>query len=135
MEPSILHNYSKFVQEVTSAESNELDVTILRLMELNRGNTNIALLLTTSLGLSSECGEFTDICKKIIFQGKPLSDDNILKMKRELGDILWYWTNACRALSLDPNEVIQENVHKLEKRFPMKKFCIKDSENRSLDDV
>ena len=135
MEGNILNNYSNFVKKVTSKESNELDATLVRLMELNKGKSNMSLLLTSSLGLSSESGEFNEIVKKIIFQGKPLSEDNIFHMKRELGDILWYWVNACRALSLDPNDVLQENVRKLQNRFPGEKFSIEHSENRAKDDL
>lgn len=135
MEGNILNNYSNFVKKVTSKESNELDATLVRLMELNKGKSNMSLLLTSSLGLSSESGEFNEIVKKIIFQGKPLSEDNIFHMKRELGDILWYWVNACRALSLDPNDVLQENVRKLQNRFPEEKFSIEHSENRAKDDL
>lgn len=135
MEGNILNNYSNFVKKVTSKESNELDATLVRLMELNKGKSNMSLLLTSSLGLSSESGEFNEIVKKIIFQGKPLSEDNIFHMKRELGDILWYWVNACRALSLDPNDVLQENVRKLQNRFPGEKFSIENSENRAKDDL
>ena len=36
-------------------------------------------------------------------------------MKRELGDIMWYWISACRALNIDPNEAIEENVKKMER--------------------
>ena len=135
MEGNILNNYSHFVEKVTSKESNELDATLMRLMELNTGKSNMALLLTSSLGLGSESGEFIEITKKIIFQGKPLSEENIFHMKRELGDILWYWVNACRALSLDPNDVLQENVRKLQNRFPDEKFSVEHSENRSQDDL
>jgi len=135
MEGNILNNYSHFVEKVTSKESNELDATLMRLMELNTGKSNMALLLTSSLGLGSESGEFIEITKKIIFQGKPLSEENIFHMKRELGDILWYWVNACRALSLDPNDVLQENVRKLQNRFPDEKFSVERSENRKQDDL
>lgn len=135
MEGNILNNYSKFVEKVTSKESNELDATLVRLMELNKGKSNMSLLLTSSLGLSSESGEFNEIVKKIIFQGKPLSEDNIFHMKRELGDILWYWVNACRALSMDPNDVLQENVRKLQNRFPGETFSVEYSENRAKDDL
>lgn len=135
MEGNILNNYSKFVEKVTSKESNELDATLVRLMELNKGKSNMSLLLTSSLGLSSESGEFNEIVKKIIFQGKPLSEENIFHMKRELGDILWYWVNACRALSMDPNDVLQENVLKLQKRFPGETFSVEYSENRAKDDL
>ena len=99
------------------------------------GKVNLSLLLTGSLGLSSECGEFTEIVKKVIFQGKPLDKDNIYHMKRELGDILWYWVNACRSLGLNPNDVLMENVEKLQSRYPGGKFEDFYSENRKEGDL
>ena len=95
----------------------------------------MALLLTGAIGLSSEGGEFSEIVKKCIFQGKPLNDDTIFHMKRELGDIMWYWISACRALNLDPNEVIAENVKKLESRYPGGQFDVFYSENRQEGDL
>jgi NTP pyrophosphatase (non-canonical NTP hydrolase) len=98
-------------------------------------NVNPALLVTGAIGLSSECGEFNEIVKKMLFQGKPLNEDNVFHMKRELGDIMWYWVNACRALDLDPNDVIAENVAKLEARYPGGKFDAHYSENRKAGDL
>jgi NTP pyrophosphatase (non-canonical NTP hydrolase) len=87
------------------------------------------------LGLAAESGEFIEVNKKIIFQGKELSDENVYHMKRELGDIIWYWINACRALGLDPNDVIAENVKKLEARYPGGTFDPFYSENRKENDL
>jgi NTP pyrophosphatase (non-canonical NTP hydrolase) len=101
----------------------------------NTTNVNISLLLTAGLGLGSEGGEFQEIVKKILFQSKPLDEANIFHMKRELGDIIWYWTNACRSLGLDPNEVIAENVNKLESRYPGGSFDAHYSENRKEGDL
>jgi hypothetical protein len=56
-------------------------------------------------------------------------------MKRELGDIAWYWANACNALGLDPNLVLAENVNKLESRYPGGKFDAHYSENRKEGDL
>ena len=87
------------------------------------------------MGISSEGGEFAEIVKKCIFQGKPLDAETRFHAKRELGDILWYWINSCRALDLDPNEVIKENVFKLESRYPGGKFDTYFSENRKEGDL
>jgi NTP pyrophosphatase (non-canonical NTP hydrolase) len=140
-----LNKYSEFVEAVTSRPSNYLTDFINRLDQLsdNRDDSieeygpkvNMPLLITGSLGLSSECGEFNEIVKKVIFQGKPLTKDNLFHMERELGDIMWYWTNMCRALRLDPNDVIEENVRKLEARYPGGKFDAHYSENRKENDV
>ena len=131
-----LNKYQSFVEEVTSEPSNNTDKLVERLQELDQfENINPALLLTASVGLSSEGGEFSEIVKKMIFQGKPFTEDNRFHMKRELGDIIWYWINACRALNYDPNEVIAENVSKLESRYPGGKFDTFYSENRKTNDL
>jgi len=134
-----LNKYSEFVKAVTSQPSNELTTFMNRLDEVD-GNDggpdiNVPLLLTACLGLAAESGEFIEVPKKIFFQGKPLTDENVFHMKRELGDIMWYWINACRALNLDPNEVIAENVRKLESRYPGGSFDAFYSENRKDGDL
>jgi NTP pyrophosphatase (non-canonical NTP hydrolase) len=106
--------YSDFVTKVTSKPS--LDLEILKESLANVENTSeiqSARLLTAALGLGSETGEFVEIVKKMFLQGKPPSDENIFHMKRELGDIMWYWATACAALGLDPFEVISENQKNL----------------------
>lgn len=139
-----LNKYKDFVEAVTSQASNDLTTFMDRCDELD-GNyigdgvhgpdVNVPLLLTACLGLAAESGEFIEVPKKIIFQGKPLTDENVFHMKRELGDIMWYWINACRALNLDPNEVIDENVRKLESRYPGGSFDAHYSENRKEGDI
>ena len=79
-------------------------------------------------------GEFVEIVKKMFLQGKPADEDNIYHMKRELGDIMWYWATACMALKLDPYEVIKENQDKLEARYG-EKFEVDRSEHRKDGDL
>lgn len=134
MSQADLNRYKDFVEAVTSEESNDLEALIKRLRELD-GSVNIALLLTAGIGLASEGGEFDEIVKKCCFQGKPLDNETIFHLKRELGDIAWYWISACRSLGLDPNEVIAENVRKLEKRYPGGQFDVYRSENREAGDL
>ena len=131
-----LNKYKEFVEEVTSLESNETMVLKHTMEELEKeSGVNIALLLTGAIGIASEGGEFAEIVKKCIFQGKPLDAETRFHAKRELGDILWYWINSCRALDLDPNEVIAENVNKLKKRYPGGEFDVHYSENRQEGDL
>lgn len=138
-----LNKYQNFVKEVTSTPSNDLTVFMDRCDELDANyhdgehgpNINVPLLLTACLGLAAESGEFCEIPKKIFFQGKPLTEENVFHMKRELGDIIWYWVNACRALDLDPNDVIAENVNKLQSRYPGGSFDAYYSENRTQGDL
>jgi NTP pyrophosphatase (non-canonical NTP hydrolase) len=129
-----LNKYRDFVAEVTSNASNDLEAMITRLRELNEV-VNIALLMTGSTGIAAEGGEFAEIVKKCVFQGKPMNDETVFHMKRELGDIAWYWVNACRAIGVDPNEVIAENVRKLEARYPGGEFNVHYSENRKIGDL
>ena len=132
-----LAQYQKFVQAVTSNESINYDYLHRRIEDLRNQefNCNPSLLMTASIGLGSECGEFQEIVKKIFFQGKPFNEDNLFHMKRELGDIMWYWINACTALGLNPNDVIEENVKKLQSRYPGGEFDVYHSENRKEGDL
>jgi NTP pyrophosphatase (non-canonical NTP hydrolase) len=131
-----LNRYEEFVDAVTSQPSNNVAVLIQRLHDLSQEpDLNISLLMTASIGLASEGGEFSEIVKKIVFQGKPFTEENRFHMMRELGDILWYWANACRALGYDPNDVVAENVKKLEARYPGGKFDVYRSENRVKGDL
>jgi len=131
-----LNRYKDFVEKVTSMQSNETGGLIAQLENLEKdSDVNMALLLTGSIGIASEGGEFAEIVKKCIFQGKPLDDETIFHAKRELGDIMWYWINSCRALGLDPNEVMAENVEKLKSRYPGGNFDVWHSENRKDGDL
>lgn len=130
-----LLKYTDFVSAVTSTCSNNPTAFKDRLDELEQANINPSLLLTAGIGLASETGEFNEIVKKFMFQGKQPTDDNIFHLKRELGDIIWYWINACRALNLNPNDVIAENVNKLKSRYPNGEFDPWYSENRQSGDL
>lgn len=131
-----MNKYGEFVLTVCSKQSKDAEEFVEHVRKLhNNSNVNIPLLLTSGIGLASEGGEFNEIVKKIFFQGKPLDEDNIFHMKRELGDIMWYWMNACNALGLDPNDVIAENVRKLEARYPGGSFDAFYSENRKKGDL
>jgi|TARA_B100000035_G_C21000484_1_gene554651 NTP pyrophosphatase (non-canonical NTP hydrolase) len=131
-----LNKYKEFVSTVTSSQSNETQALVTQLEGLeNDSGVNMALLLTGAIGLASETGEFSEIVKKCIFQGKPLDNETKFHCKRELGDIMWYWVNSCRALGLDPNEVMAENVEKLKARYPGGEFNVWYSENRKEGDL
>ena len=127
--------YTDFVTKVTSDPSMDLESLKKSFIEIEE-NSDIKTprLLTAALGLGSETGEFVEIVKKMFLQGKPPSDDNIFHMKRELGDIMWYWVTACASLGLDPYEVISENQEKLAARYG-EKFEIERSEVRKDGDL
>lgn len=130
-----LNKYSDFVDGVTSQPSKDFAAFMRRLQALQDAGMNVPRLLTAGIGLASEGGEFDEIVKKIIFQGKEYNSENIFHLKRELGDIIWYWVQACIALGLDPNEVVAENVTKLESRYPGGEFDAWYSENRKDNDL
>jgi NTP pyrophosphatase (non-canonical NTP hydrolase) len=127
--------YTDFVTKVTSDPSIDLE-TLKKSFDDIEANSNIKTprLLTAALGLGSETGEFVEIVKKMFLQGKPPSEDNVFHMKRELGDIMWYWVTACAALDLDPYEVINENQEKLAARYG-EKFEVGRSEIRKEGDL
>ena len=127
--------YTDFVTKVTSDPSIDLEMLKKSFDNIeNTSNIKTPRLLTAALGLGSETGEFVEIVKKMFLQGKPPSEDNIFHMKRELGDIMWYWVTACMALNLDPTEVILENQKKLEARYG-EKFTVNQSEVRAKGDL
>tara|TARA_Y200000002_G_scaffold168357_1_gene138858 strand:+ start:853 stop:1338 length:486 start_codon:yes stop_codon:yes gene_type:complete len=127
--------YTDFVTKVTSDPSIELDALKKSFNDIEeKSDIKTPRLITAALGLGSETGEFVEIVKKMFLQGKPPSDDNVFHMKRELGDIMWYWVTACAALNLDPYEVISENQEKLAARYG-EKFEIDRSEIRKEGDL
>ena len=128
--------YLEFVDGVTSEPSKDL-AQLLRRISLIEVETDadVPHLLTAALGLTAEAGEFTEIVKKIILQGKPYNEDNVFHMKRELGDICWYIAQACMALDTTFDEIIEMNVEKLQARYPGGEFDVHNSENRKQGDL
>ena len=127
--------YEEFVDAVTSDCSKDFVDLSDRLVELNREGANIERLTTSGVGLAAESGEFLEIVKKMVFQGKPWNSDNREHLIIELGDVMWYVAQACMALDISFEEVLERNVKKLEKRYPGGSFDINDSENRAADDL
>ena len=123
--------YSHFVDTVTSDTSKNFVDLADRLGELDRQGANIERLTTAGVGLAAESGEFLEIVKKMVFQGKPWNDDNREHLIIELGDVMWYVANACMALDISFDDVIRGNVKKLEKRYPGGSFSVDKSEKRA----
>ena len=127
--------YLEFVNAVTSQPSQDADAFEYRIQELRGEGFETHRLLTASVGMCAEAGEFTEVVKKIIFQGKPVTEENMFHMKRELGDIMWYVAQACMGLNVSLDEVIEMNVDKLKARYPGGEFDVHQSENRRQGDV
>ena len=127
--------YLDFVAGVTSMPSQDSDILEARIDELVANGADVPHLLTAALGLTAESGEFTEVVKKILLQGKPYNEDNVFHMKRELGDICWYLAQACMALDTTFDEIIEMNVDKLKARYPGGEFNVHKSENRREGDL
>ena len=126
--------YSQFVDAVTSDESKDFLALSDRLVQLDEKGANIERLLTAGVGLNAEAGEFLEIVKKMVFQGKPWTPDNREHLIIELGDVMWYVAQACMALDVPFDDVIRGNVKKLEKRYPGGSFSVEKSEVRAVGD-
>jgi NTP pyrophosphatase (non-canonical NTP hydrolase) len=126
--------YEEFVAAVTSNASTNFVDFADRIGDLDRQGANIERLLTAGVGLNAEGGEFLEIIKKMVFQGKPWNEDNREHLIIELGDVMWYVAQACMALEVSFDDVIATNVKKLEKRYPEGSFDPYFSENRAADD-
>lgn len=127
--------YIDFVRQTTSAASTDYAAFLSRLTELETLDCDVPRLLTAAVGMGAEAGEFTEIVKKVIFQGKPYSQDNIEHLKIELGDILWYAAQACMALDVTFEEIMERNYKKLSARYPEGTFDVYRSENRAEGDL
>ena len=129
-----LHKYVDFVDAVTSDPSKDFKSFINSLEHLDREGSNINRLTTAAVGIRAEGGEFMEIVKKMVFQGKPWNADNREHLIIELGDVLWYVAQACMALEVSFDDVVATNVEKLKKRYPGGEFDVYHSENRAADD-
>ena len=130
------NKYIEFVRQTTSPASSDLAALLARITELEAtDDADVPRLITAAFGLSAEAGEFTEVVKKIILQGKPYTADNVFHMKRELGDICWYLSQAFMALDTNFEEILQMNYEKLSARYPEGSFDVYKSENRVEGDL
>lgn len=127
--------YIEFVRETTSPASSKYSNLVERLNELEGQGADVSRLMTAAFGMSAEAGEFTEVVKKIFLQGKPYTEENIFHMKRELGDLCWYLAQACMALDITFEEVLEMNYQKLSARYPEGTFDVYRSENRVKGDL
>jgi NTP pyrophosphatase (non-canonical NTP hydrolase) len=129
------NKYIEFVRQTTSPASSEYPKLVERLNELEAQGADVSRLMTAAFGMSAEAGEFTEVVKKIFLQGKPYTEENVFHMKRELGDLCWYLAQACMALDITFEEVLEMNYEKLSARYPEGTFSVYKSENREDGDV
>ena len=129
------NKYVEFVRQTTSPASSEYSKLVERLTELEGQGADVSRLMTAAFGMSAEAGEFTEVVKKIFLQGKPYTEENLFHMKRELGDLCWYLAQACMALDISFDEVLEMNYEKLSARYPAGAFDVYRSENRVEGDL
>ena len=129
------NKYIEFVRQTTSSASSEYPKLVERLAELEGQGADVSRLMTAAFGMSAEAGEFTEVVKKIFLQGKPYNEENVFHMKRELGDLCWYLAQACMALDITFEEVLEMNYEKLSARYPEGTFDVFRSENRVEGDL
>ena len=127
--------YADFVDGVTSNPSKDYKSFLDAIKYLDGEGSNIHRLLTAAVGISAEGGEFMEIVKKMVFQGKPWNDANREHLIVELGDVLWYVAQACMALDVSFDDVVERNVEKLKARYPGGEFDVHYSENRREGDI
>jgi NTP pyrophosphatase (non-canonical NTP hydrolase) len=129
------NKYIEFVRQTTSLASSEYPKLVERLNELEAQGANVSRLVTAAFGMSAECGELVEIIKKIFLQGKPYNEDNVIHMKKEAGDVLWYMSQLCIALDTTFEELMEINYQKLSARYPEGTFSVYKSENRKDGDL
>lgn len=96
----------------------------MTLNEFQTGATKTALypdsgknLLYPILGLCGESGELAEKMKKLIRDDNGImTDERRDLMKKELGDVLWYVSQAARELGYSLEEIGEENLAKLASR-------------------
>ena len=130
----LLKDYQSFVNEVTSDQSKNLSDMIEALEILKEQGVEPSRLLTAGIGMAGECGEFNEIIKKCLFQGKEMDENRIVHLRKELGDVMWYIAQACLSLNTSIEEIIDMNTVKLESRYPGG-FDAFRSENRKEGDI
>ena len=130
------NKYIEFVRQTTSPASSDFAQLLSRMTELEMtADADVPRLLTAALGMSAECGELVEIIKKILLQGKSYNEDNVIHMKKEAGDVLWYMSQLCIALDTTFEELMEINYQKLSARYPEGTFSVYKSENRAEGDI
>ena len=107
------------------------DITIAEYQSLaNRsagaGGDGEQRLIVSALGLAGEAGEFANLVKKMTAHGHPFNKESL---EDELGDVLWYIAEAATAAGLNLEDIADQNLKKLAKRYP-EGFSQENSINR-----
>ena len=135
IEGDFLMDYQEFVDEVSSDATRNINNSFTDALDIvDEQGVEVSRLLTSAIGLAGESGEFNELCKKTVFQGREMDEDTVTHLKSELADIMWYVAQGCLALDTSIEELIDINTAKLEKRYPGG-FDEFRSENRAEEDI
>ena len=102
----------------------EYEDFVIKMLSPKSGKDFESRMTTACMGLCGESGEFSDIFKKVLFHEMPFTEDSKTKAIKELGDVAWYFALACRTLGVSIEEVIDENMSKLRKRYEGNVFSV-----------
>lgn len=94
-----------------------------------RVDDDLSRLIHYAIGLATETAEIQDILKKRLAYGKPL---DLVNLKEELGDLMWYVARICSHQGWALEEVMELNIKKLHARFG-EKFSEDGALNRNLE--
>ena len=81
------------------------------------------------VGMVTESAEIADAYKKHFAYGKEL---DLVNVKEEIGDLMWYVANFCNMYNWDLRAIIAKNITKLQARYP-EKFTQEQALNRDLN--
>ncbi len=85
-------------------------------------------ILTWGLGIAGEAGDVASCIKKTIIH----ENDQKQGIRENIGDTLWYAAMVCNYFDWDLQEILNENIAKLEKRYP-EGFTTKDAKRERID--
>ena len=114
-----------FISDCMRTESSEFN----ELVDDECSGYNKERLIHCAFGMQTESAEFTDALKKSLFYGKDL---DVVNLKEEMGDMLWYIAVAMYELETDFESEMERVINKLKVRYP-EKYTNELAENRDLD--
>ncbi len=71
-------------------------------------------ILTWGLGIAGEAGDVASCIKKTFSHG----NDQKEGIRENIGDTLWYAAMICNFFGWEMQDILQENIEKLRKRYP-----------------
>ena len=121
---------NRYVPYRPAYSMNQYQIDTLRTASVKNNNVDFEAMIC-SMGLAGEAGEVADYLKKVYGHDHPMDKE---RLKKELGDVLWYISRMASLFGMSLDEVAQENIAKLKTRYP-NGFSSEQSMNRKEGDV